>query len=256
VSTSRTAWTAFGNAVSNAWDAVGRGLANLLDLNGGLESKLEAAKQKLQDLRSSGGLVPDINTGMLISAGPAAIDAAAAEVDKLTAALQRQKQAALDARDAQKSLAQQQAIRAALPILGQTLDLQNQLKTLQELANAPDVSKTGQSMAELQRAIAATAASLAALPKTALVDFLGAAATPAEKLAAELEQIRVKAAQIGATPEQLSRATGAAQLETSIAQQQPRAGPLGSSSKLLEALSRKSEKPADDRNERPLPKAA
>ncbi len=244
VSTTRTAWTALGNAVSNAWDSIGKSIYNVLNPLQGLDAQLDAAKRKLDLLQKTGGRTVDPNTGFLgYIADPAAIDAAQAQVDKLTEALQRQKKAAQDARDAQQSLVQQQAIRTALPIIGQTQDLQNQLKLLQDMAAAPDVAQklksAGQSMDELQRSIAATAAALAALPKTALVDFLGAAASPAERLAAGLEQIRTKAAQINATPAETGRATSALQLDIASSVQSARMSALGQSASVLDSIKQK-----------------
>ncbi|OIM91619.1 hypothetical protein BLN97_26470 [Bradyrhizobium elkanii] len=245
VSTTRTAWTALGNAVSNAWDSIGKSIYNVLNPVQTLDAQLEAARRKLDLLQKTGGRTVDPNTGFLAGAiaDPAAIAAAQAQVDKLTAALQRQKTAAEDARNAQQSLAQQQAIRAALPIIGQTQDLQNQLKLLQDLAAAPDVdqklAKVGQTMDQLQRSIAATSAALAALPKNALVEFLGAAASPAERLAAGLEQIRAKAAQINASPADTSRATSALQLDIASSVQSARMSALGQSAGVLDSVRQK-----------------
>ena len=226
---------------------------------------MTAAQQKLADLQATGGMVPDLNTGGMSDAGgQAAIAAAQAAVDRLTAALQREKTATDQAREAQQSLAQAQAIRSAIPLIGQTQDLQNQLTLLQNLANAPDVNdrlvKTGQSLNDLQRAIAATGAALQALPKNALVDFLGAAATPAQKLDAQIEQLRAKAAQIGASPAQFNQAVGAAGLESAMEQQQMRQNALGGAKQSLEALKQRrqaaEEGRVDDRSEHRMPKAA
>ncbi|WP_456861250.1 phage tail length tape measure family protein [Bradyrhizobium sp. USDA 4503] len=244
VSTTRTAWTALGNAVSNAWDSIGKSIYNVLNPVQGLDAQLEAAKRKLELLQRTSGRTVDPDTGLLGPiADPAATAAAQAQVDKLTAALQRQKTAAEDARNAQQSLAQQQAIRTALPIIGQTQDLQNQLKLLQDLAAAPDVdqklAKVGQTMDQLQRSIAATSAALAALPKNALVDFLGAAASPAERLAAGLEQIRTKAAQINASPADTGRAMSALQLDIASSVQSARMSALGQSAGVLDSVRQK-----------------
>ncbi|WP_173642715.1 phage tail length tape measure family protein [Bradyrhizobium sp. 41S5] len=244
VSTTKSAWTALGNAVSNAWDSIGKSIYNVLNPLQGLDAQLDAAKRKLDLLQKTGGRTVDPDTGMLGAiADPAAIAAAQAQIEKLTAALQRQKTAADDARNAQQSLAQQQAIRTALPQIAQTQDLQNQLKLLQDLAAAPDVdqklAKVGQSMDQLQRSIVATSAALAAIPKNALVDFLGNAASPAERLAAGLEQIRAKSAQINASPTDTSRATSALQLDIASSVQSARMSALGQSAGVADSVKQK-----------------
>ncbi len=244
VSTTRTAWTALGNTVSNAWDSIGKSIYNVLNPAQTLDAQLQAAQRNLEFLQKTGGRTVNPETGMLGAiADPAAVAAAQAQIDKVTAALQRQKTAVEEARNAQQSLAQQQAIRTALPIIGQTQDLQNQLKLLQDLAAAPDVdqklAKVGQSMDQLQRSITATSAALAALPKNALVEFLGAAASPAERLAAGLEQIRAKSAQIGASPTDTGRATAALQLDIASSVQSARMSALGQSAGVLDSVRQK-----------------
>lgn len=247
-STNQTIWTALGNAISNAYTAVGKFLANNYGAADSLDDKLAKAKQTLESLKAEATADNSFNLGEglgfpTIVPDAAAIAKAQAAVDQLTAAIKRQATATKEAQEAQQSLAQTQAIRSALPIVGQSQDLQNQLTLLQNLANSPDVNdrllKTGQSMDQLQRAIVATSAALAALPKNALVDFLGAAASPAERLAAGLEAIAQKSAQINATPAQTGRATSALNLDINSTVQAARMSALGASASSTDTLTQK-----------------
>lgn len=241
----QTIWTGLGNAISNAYNSLGKYLATNFMAGNSLDAQLSRAKQNLEDLKSQVAAANDTNIGSglgyeNIIPDSSTIAAAQTRVDALTAAIKRQATATKDAQEAQQSLVQAQTIRSALPIVGQTQDTQNQLTLLQNLANAPDVNdrlaKTGQTMDQLQRAIAATSASLALIPKTALVDFLGAAASPAEKLAVQLDQITIKAAQIGASEADIGRAIAAANLESSLGTISARNAALGASAAVLDIV--------------------
>lgn len=130
-------WTAIGNAASDAFGAVGKFFAQSLGLGQSLEERLDAAKKKLDDLKSSGGQVPDLNIGGMSDAGgDAAIKAAQADVDRLTAALQRNAQASAVAQAAQQSFAQQSAVRNLTPEIAQQEALNNQLQVLKQLLDS------------------------------------------------------------------------------------------------------------------------
>lgn len=139
-------WTAIGNAASNAFGAVGQFFAKSIGLGESLEDRLDAAKKKLDDLKASGSQVPDLNTGGLSDAGSGAIKAAQAEVDNLTAALQRNAMASANAQAAQKSFLQQSTIRNLTPEIAQQEALNNQLKVLtglfDQLSNSEAAGET------------------------------------------------------------------------------------------------------------------
>lgn len=133
-SNSAKGWTAIENAASNAWGAVGKFFATSLGLGQSLTERLDAAKKTLDDLKSSGGQIPDINTGGMVDAGgSAAIQAQQKVVDDLTAAMQRNAVASINAQSAQRSFSQQSTVRDLTPEIAQQESLNNQLKVLTSL---------------------------------------------------------------------------------------------------------------------------
>jgi hypothetical protein len=147
VSKSTKGWTAIANAVSNAWDTVGKFIARGL----GLEKldpaeQLEKAEQAIARIqarmqqRSQNGSA-DIGgwiggTARKADASDAAeLDREIQARDKLAAALRNQAEATIHAQGAQRSFAQEAAVRSALPDIAQLEGLNNQLRLLSDLFN-------------------------------------------------------------------------------------------------------------------------
>lgn len=134
-------WTAVGNAISNAWDWLGKYSAKILGL-GQIDpaeqiKKLDEAIGRLQAriaARSEVLELPGWAGGNARKANAAEADEVARltrERSKYAEVLQRQADAATRAQAAQRSFLQESAVRQALPDIAQFEALQNQAATLE-----------------------------------------------------------------------------------------------------------------------------
>ncbi|WP_407122747.1 phage tail length tape measure family protein [Bradyrhizobium sp. STM 3561] len=124
-------WTAIGNAASNAFDSVGQFFAKTLGLGRSLEEQLSEAKNKLDELKSTGGNTLNFETGLgVFGNNIRAIADQQAVVDKLSRAYENMASASARAQAAQQSFVQQSTIRNLTPEIAQQETLNNQLKVM------------------------------------------------------------------------------------------------------------------------------
>ncbi|WP_027578487.1 phage tail length tape measure family protein [Bradyrhizobium sp. Ai1a-2] len=123
-------WTALGNAISNGWDALGKFITKSLGLDSGLEEQLAKAKAQLDELKKSGGYLFAYGMEMPIKLDNSAVQAQQERVDQLTAAIERNKNAASAAAAAQRSFLVESTARSLEPEIADREKLTNDLVVL------------------------------------------------------------------------------------------------------------------------------
>lgn len=129
VGSSSKFWTALGNIISNAWDKVGEGAANItgIGLKLGLDDQLKVARERLEELESIAARRSDaVNKAFGTTEK---IEKERAKVDELTAAIERYSRASVEAQQRQFSFAQAAAVRVEQP----------QIDAIERLTNAHEL---------------------------------------------------------------------------------------------------------------------
>lgn len=133
VSRTTKGWTALGNAISNGWTDLGGFVAASLGLGRTLDQQLDQAKAKLAELKGNGGYFTGIGFDLPVKLDGGTIAKQQAVVDQLSAALERNRNAAAAAAAAQRSFLQESTVRSLVPEIAQQESLNNQLRVLQDL---------------------------------------------------------------------------------------------------------------------------
>jgi hypothetical protein len=141
VSTPTKFWTALGNTASSAWDKIGAGLSRItgIGLKLGLDEQIATAQQRLESFqkdletaqqyaKSLGPGAKGVDTGY--DAAIAGVQKYQAEIDKLSATMERNATATTDAQQRQQSFAQSAAVRNQQPEIDQLQSLRNQQELL------------------------------------------------------------------------------------------------------------------------------
>ncbi|MBI1201496.1 MAG: hypothetical protein GC182_03190 [Rhodopseudomonas sp.] len=170
LSSSAGFWTAIGNAISNTWDALGRGASRLtgIGFTQGLDEQIDTTKAKVVELQK---IVDDTNNGPaptgIRAAGFAGtlqeLERQKAKLEELQSEWQRYRSAVEGAQQRRDSFAQSAAVEKALPEISQLRDLNNNYLnlslTLAEVnrtggESSPMLVAMGKSYAQLAQAIA------------------------------------------------------------------------------------------------------
>lgn len=150
------AWTALANSASNAWGALGEGLSNLTGVGVSLEKQLASAQRNLEAARSGMG-----SSGIAASNASTRVATLTAEVARLTEELNRNKAASKEVADNLRSLETGNAVRSAVPEIGQREAAARQLDQLRA-ARAGSTGGLSPAVSQgLDQAIARTEAYLA-----------------------------------------------------------------------------------------------
>lgn len=156
------AWNKLGTAASNIATSVGDGLSKITGIGVSLNQQRDAAQRNLDAAEKGAGSSPiaAVNTRTRIAA-------LRAEIDRLTAAIERNKAASKQTDDNERSLKSASAIRAAVPEIGAREDAKRRLDQLQAERASPSNSLSPEVAKGLDLGIARQQAILANIKSAA-----------------------------------------------------------------------------------------